>query len=73
VSEEPFLLGNATHPFAGFRVTAAIHGRQIVQSSQLTLLHGFLMSFTITGDSDQDLSEALRSLQASLAWTAAGP
>jgi len=72
-SEEPFLLGNASHPFAGFRVTATIHGQQIVQSSQVTLVHGFLMSFTVTGDSDQDLSDALRSLKSSLAWTGTGP
>lgn len=72
-SEEPILLGNATHPFVGFRVTSTIHGQQIVQSVQLTMVQGFLMTFTVTGDSDQDLSEALRSLRANLAWTAAGP
>jgi hypothetical protein len=68
-SEEPFLLGDGAHPFAGFRVTATIHGKQLVQSGQLTLIDGFLMTFTVTGDSDQDLSDALRSLKAALAWT----
>jgi len=68
-SEEPFLLGDAAHPFAGFRVTATIHGKQLVQSEQLTLINGFLTTFTVTGNSDQDLSDALRSLKANLAWT----
>lgn len=71
-SEEPFLLGDTTHSFAGFRITETIAGRQIVQSSQVTLINGFLMMFTITADSDQDLADALRSFKASLAWTATG-
>jgi hypothetical protein len=72
-SEEPFLLGDATHPFAGFRVTSTIHGKHLVQSGQEALVNGLLMSFTVTGDSDQDVSDALRSVKAALAWTKAGP
>jgi hypothetical protein len=72
-SEEPFLLGDATHRFAGFRVTSNIQGRQLVQSGQEILINGLLMSFTVTGDSDQDVSDALRSLKTGLAWTKAGP
>ena len=72
-SEEPFLLGDATHPFAGFRVTSTIQGKHLVQSGQLTLVNGLLMSFTVTGDSDQDVSDALHSLKTSLAWTKAAP
>ena len=71
-SEEPFLLGDGAHPFAGFRVAATIQGKQLVQSAQLTVINGMLMTFTVTADSDQDLSDALRSLKASLAWTASG-
>lgn len=71
--EEPFLLGDATHRFAGFRVTSTIQGRRLVQSGQETLVNGLLMSFTVTGDSDQDVSDALRSLKTALSWTKAGP
>ncbi|HEY2499273.1 MAG TPA: hypothetical protein VGK24_19610 [Candidatus Angelobacter sp.] len=71
-SEEPFLLGDATHPFAGFRATSTIHGQHLVQSVQLTLVNGLLMSFTVTGDSDQGVSDALRFLKAALAWRKAG-
>jgi hypothetical protein len=72
-AEEPFLLGDTTHRFGGFRVTSTIQGRHLVQSGQETLVNGLLMSFTVTGDSDQDVSDALRSLKTSLAWTKAGP
>ena len=71
-SEEPFLLGDATHQFAGFRISSIIQGKHLVQSGQLTLVNGLLMTITVTGDSDQDVSEALRSLKAALAWTKAG-
>ncbi len=71
-SEEPFLLGDATHQFAGFRISSIIQGKRLVQSGQLTLVNGLLMTITVTGDSDQDVSEALRSLKAALAWTKAG-
>jgi hypothetical protein len=72
-SEEPFLLGDALHPFAGFRVSSTIQGRHIVQSGQEALVNGLLMSFTVTGDSDQDVTDALRSLKTALSWTKAGP
>jgi hypothetical protein len=72
-SEEPFLLGDATHPFAGFRVMSTIHGKHLVQSGQLTLVNGLLMTVTVTGDSEQGVSDALHSLKAALAWTKAGP
>ena len=71
-SEEPFLLGDAAHPFTGFRVASTIHGKQVVQSEQLTVINGFVMTLTVTGNSDQDISDALRSLKASLAWTTSG-
>jgi hypothetical protein len=71
-SEEPLLLGDAMHPFAGFRVISTIHGKQLVQSGQLTLVNGLLMTVTVTGNSDQDVSDALRSLKAALTWTKAG-
>jgi hypothetical protein len=72
-SEESFLLGDAMHPFAGFRVASIIQGQHLVQSSQLTLVNGLLMTITVTGNSEQDVSDALRSLKAALAWTKAGP
>jgi hypothetical protein len=31
------------------------------------------MTITVTGNSEQDVSDALRSLKAALAWTKAGP
>jgi hypothetical protein len=72
-SEESLLLGDATHPFAGFRVASMIHGQHLVQSEQLTLVNGLLVTITVTGSSEQDLSDALRSLRAALAWTKTGP
>jgi hypothetical protein len=72
-SEEPFLLGDATHPFAGFRVAAIIQGQHLVQSAQLTLVNGLLLTITVTGKSEQDVSDALHSLKAALAWTKIGP
>jgi hypothetical protein len=72
-SEESLLFGDATHPFAGFRVASIIHGQHLVQSAQLTLVNGLLMTITVTGKSEEDVSDALRSLKAALAWTKAGP
>jgi hypothetical protein len=72
LSDEPFLLGDAAHAFAGSRITSTLQGKHLVQSQQLTLINGFLVNFTITGDSDQDVTDALRSFKASLAWTPSG-
>ncbi len=70
---EPLLLGDPAHKFAAFRVSSTFRDMQIVQSEQLTLSNGFLLGFVITGRSDQDVSDALRSLKASLAWTSTAP
>jgi hypothetical protein len=72
-SREQVLLGDSAHGFAAFRLTGTVQDTRIVQSAQLTLSNGFLLLFTITGRSDQDVSDAVRSLKSSLTWTAAKP
>jgi hypothetical protein len=66
---EPILLGDAKHKFAAFRLKYSIRGIPIVQSGQVTRSNGFLMTLTVTGSSDQDVAEALRSLNSKLTWT----
>jgi len=68
---EPVLLGDAKHKFAAFRLKYAVRGTQIVQSGQVTRTNGLLMLFTITGSSDQDVTEALHSLNSRLGWSEA--
>ena len=68
-SEESVLLGDSIHKFAAFRISATIRDTQLVQSLQMTLENGFLVTFTATGSSDQDTSEALQSLKKGLGWT----
>jgi hypothetical protein len=72
-SEEPFLLGDSVHPFAGFRVSSTIQGQHLAQSGQLTLVNGLLLTITVTGRSEQDVADALRSLKSALTWTKTGP
>jgi len=71
--KEEMLLGDAEHKFAAFRIAATVRDARIVQSVQVTRSNGFLLSFFTTGRSDQDVSDALRSLHSSLAWRSAKP
>jgi hypothetical protein len=71
--KEPVLLGNPAHRFAAFRVACNRGDTLIVQSTQLTIVNDFVLLFSVTGDSDQQVSDALTSLKAGLAWTAAKP
>lgn len=71
--KEPVPWGDPAHRFAAFRVSCTLHGSMRVQSTQLTIVNDFLLLFSITGGSDQEVSDALRSLKAGLAWTAAKP
>jgi hypothetical protein len=70
---EPILLGDVKHKFAAFRLKYSIRGTPIVQSGQVTRSNGLLMMLTVTGSSDQDVAEALRSLNSRLSWTEARP
>jgi len=70
---EPILLGDVKHKFAAFRLKYAIQGTPIVQSGQVTRSNGLLMMLTVTGSSDQDVAEALRSLNSRLSWSEARP
>jgi hypothetical protein len=71
--KEPVPWGDAAHRFAAFRVACNRGDTLIVQSTQLTIANDFVLLFSITGDSDQQVSDALRSVKAALAWTKAGP
>jgi hypothetical protein len=71
-SDEPFLLSDATHTFAGFRTISTIQGKHLVQAMQMARIKGFLVSFTITGDSDSAVTEALRSLKTTMTWARPG-
>jgi hypothetical protein len=70
--EEVVIWGNSLHRFAAFRVAARLGDSLRVQSTQLTIMNDFLLVFSVTGDSDQDVSEALRSLKTALTWPQAG-
>jgi len=70
---EPILLGDVKHKFAAFRLKYSIRGTPIVQSEQVTRSNGLLLMLTVTGSSDQDVAEALRSLNSRLSWTEARP
>ncbi len=65
---EPVLLGDATHHFAAFRYSYFLNGAPIVQSVQLTTINGFVMTFSTTASTEQDITTALRSIQAKLVW-----
>src|SRR5262249_43346635 len=69
--KETAILGDATHKFAAFRVAGTVRDITIVQSEQIALVNGFLLSFTLTGRSDQDVSEALQSFKTSFVFTVA--
>jgi hypothetical protein len=71
--KEPVLWGDPTHRFAAFRVACTLHDSLRVQSTQLTIVNGFILLFSVTGDSDHEVSDALRSFKAALAWTDAKP
>ena len=71
--KEPVPWGDPGHRFAAFRVSCTLHGSQRVQSTQLTIVNDFLLLFSVTGDSDQEVSDALRSFKAGLVWMAAKP
>lgn len=70
---EPVPWGDPAHRFAAFRVSCTLHGSMRVQSTQLTIVNDFLLLFSVTGGSDQEVSDALRSFKAGLVWTAAKP
>jgi hypothetical protein len=71
--KEELFLGDPSHRFSAFRVSGTVLGTRTVESAQLTLKDGFLLMFLVSGRSDQDVSEVLRSLNAGLTWTASGP
>lgn len=66
---EPTLLGDSSHRFAAFRLKYSIQGVPLVQSGQVIRGKDLLMLFTVTGSSDQDVTDALRSLNSKLAWS----
>jgi hypothetical protein len=70
-ASEPMLLGNANHKFSAFRLSGNVQNKQIVQSVQLTRSNGFLLLFTVTGRSDEEVTRAVRFLNSSLAWPGA--
>jgi hypothetical protein len=70
-TSEPVLLGNPNHKFSAFRLSANVQDKQIVQSVQLTRSNGFLLLFTVTGQSDEEVTRAVRFLNSSLAWSGA--
>jgi hypothetical protein len=66
---EPAVLGDPKHKFAAFRLKYTIQGAPLVQSGQVTRRNGLLMLYTATGNSDQDVTEALQSLRTKLSWS----
>ena len=71
--KEPVPWGDPGHRFAAFRVSCTLHGSMRVQSTQLTIVNDFVLLFSVTGSSDQEVSDALRWFKAGMAWTAAKP
>ena len=67
-SEEKVLLGDAAHTFAAFRYAFSVNGVPLVQSVQLARANGFLIVLTTTARSDEDVSDALRTLSANFSW-----
>ncbi len=70
-ASEPMLLGSPNHKFSAFRLSGNVQDKQIVQSVQLTRSNGFLLLFTVTGRSDEEVTQAVRFLNSSLAWSGA--
>jgi hypothetical protein len=68
---EPVLLGDATHHFAAFRYSYLMNGTPIVQSVEVTVINGFVLTFSTTTSTEQDMSTALRSIQSRLVWKSA--
>ncbi len=64
-------MGDAAHKFAAFRYVFTLQGVQLVQSKQLIYINGFGLVFTVTGSSQQDVSDTLRKLNSRLTWTVA--
>lgn len=71
--DEGVIWGNPLHRFAGFRVACKLGNSLRVQSTQLTIVNDFLLIFSVTGDSDQDVSDALRSLKTGFVWGTTAP
>jgi len=69
--QEQVFLGDAAHKFAAFRYVFTLQGVQLVQSKQLIYINGFGLVFTVTGSSQQDVSDTLRKLNPRLTWTVA--
>jgi len=66
---EPVVWGSAAHRFAAFRVSCMLGNSLRVDSTQMTITNDFLLMFSVMGDSDQDVSDVLRSLKTALVWT----
>ena len=66
---EPVPLGDRTHFFAAFRMDYVVRDTHVYQSSQATILKGHLLDFTITSNSEVELTDVLRKLQAGVKWT----
>ena len=69
-AQEPVFLRDAARQFAAFRYAFTLQGVQLVQSKQLILINGFGLVFTVTGRSEQDVTDTLRKLSSRLSWTA---
>ena len=68
VTKETVLLSSGPHVFTGFRVEYALQGRTIYQSVESTIFKDYLVSFTTTSTSPQNLSATLASLKKVITW-----
>lgn len=67
-SKEPILLSTPGRSFEGFRVEYDVRGIHLVQCRQGVVMGDQVVDITVTAQSHEKLSEALRALKQNLVW-----
>lgn len=68
VSKETVLLTSGPREFTGFRVEYILQGRTFYQSLQTAVFKGYVVGFTTTATSPQELSATLAELKKAITW-----
>ena len=69
ITREPILIGDARHRFSAFRVSYTVRGVQLASGVQMILIDGYLLNFTITARSDEQVEKTLQALKSRMTWT----
>lgn len=58
--------GDANHEFAAYRIRRQFEGNEIYQCQQLTIMHGYLVIFSVNTKTPQAMDAALKALRSNL-------